>query len=109
MCQQKRADNTRGDTAQVTWRGWNNDGILRFNHLCKAVKSDRKKHSALNKTVLLAIDPEEKSQHSKKRKRKMPPVAKAFVDSDDDESEIETSEEDDEDSESESSSGKSTE
>ena len=105
----KRDDNTRGEAARVTWRGWNNDGMLRFNSLCKAVKRDRKNCAALDKTILAAIDPEEKSKRQKNRKRKRPPVAKAFVDSDDDETDDDASNSEDsdgnEESESESSSG----
>ena len=95
----KRDDNTRGDAARVTWRGWNNDGTLRFNSLCKAVKRDRKNCAALDKTILAAIDPEEKSKRQKNRKRKRPPVAKAFVDTDDDETDDDASNSEDSDSE----------
>ena len=65
---------------------WNNDGILRFNDLCKAVKADRTKYVANDKTILSDMAPEENTQRpsSKKRKKKLPPIAKAYVESDED-------------------------
>ena len=45
---------------------------------------DRKKHSALDKTILAETEPEEKSQRPKKPRKQLPPLAKAFADSDDD-------------------------
>ena len=38
----KRTDDA--NRLPTIWRGWNNQGILRFNDLCKAVKEDRKQN-----------------------------------------------------------------
>ena len=67
---------------------WNR--LIRFNDLCKAVKEDRKQNSAMDKDVLSEIEPEDRLQHRKKRRKKIAPVAKAFVDSDNDESDVES-------------------
>lgn len=82
----KRTEDADGDDAPANWRGWNNDGILRFNCLCNEVKEDRKKNSHIDKNILAETEPEEKSRRQKKRRKMSSNVAKAFVDSDSDES-----------------------
>ena len=69
---------------KIFWQKILRKNILQFNDLCKAVKMDRKKHSALDKTILAETEPEEKSQRPKKPRKQLPPLAKAFADSDDD-------------------------
>ena len=91
----KRTDVARGDTAPQVWRGWNHEGILRFNDLCKEVKADRTNHAALDKTILAEIDPEEKSQRPKKRRKKLPPVPQAYVETSDDDDDSTESDDDD--------------
>ena len=80
----KRDDIADGDTVPVVWRGWNNEGILRFNELCKSVKQDRKDRADIDKMVLTATEPEGKPQSAKKRRKKAVKTPKAFVDSDED-------------------------
>ena len=80
------------------WRGWNEEGIVRFNELCKAVKVDRKKHSALDKTLLEETEPVEKSQRPRKRRGQLSLVPKAFVDSDGDKSSTDSEAEESEES-----------
>ena len=82
----KRTENADGDDAPANWRGWNNDGILRFNQLCSQVKEDRKNNSDIDKNIVAETEPEEKSRRQKKRRKMASKVAKAFVDSDNDES-----------------------
>ena len=93
----KRTDEASGKDAPVVWRGWNNEGILRFNDLCKQIKENRKQHPEMDKKVLAEIDPQDNLQRPKKRTKKAPIVAKAFVDSDDDESDADSDDSDDDD------------
>ena len=94
----KRTDLASKDPAPAVWRGWNNDGILRFNELCKAVKADRLSNADMDKTILSHIDPKETTQRPQKRRKKMPAVAKAYVESDDDESNTESEQDNESDS-----------
>ena len=99
----KRTDLAGKNRAPEAWRGWNNDGINRFTELCKKVKVNRAKYMEKEKTILSDMALEEEAQRPKKRKKKMPPVAKAYVESDTDGSngEIEEDNESDESSEDE--------
>ncbi len=81
---------TRDGLQNVPWKGWSNEGILRFNEICKTVKEDRKHNLAVDKLIVSYTVPEERSKHARKRRKTMTPVATAFVDS---ESEAATSEE----------------
>lgn len=83
----KKRTNDAGDNdVHLNWRGWNNEGILRFNQLCSEVKEDRKINFNVDKNILARLEPEEKSRRPKKRRKMVSNVAKAFVDSDNDES-----------------------
>lgn len=80
----RSTDDATSETASVNWRGWNNEGILRFNDLCKRVKANRKAFPNIDKDVLAEIEPEENQQRPKKRRKALTPVVQAFVDSDED-------------------------
>ena len=82
----KRTDVDPSKIAPANWRGWNNEGILRFNDLCKKVKDDRREFPTIDKDIVAAVEPEENQQRPKKRRKKLTPPVKAFVDSEDDES-----------------------
>ena len=82
----KRTDVDPKETAPANWRGWNNEGTLRFNNLCKKVKDDRREFSTFDRDILAAVEPEENQQQPKKRRKKLTPQVKAFVDSEDDDS-----------------------
>ena len=88
----KRTDVDPSEIAPPNWRGWNNEGILRFNELCKKVKDNRKEFLTIDKDILAAMEPEENQQRPKKRRKKLTPPVKAFVDSEDDESDKEDEE-----------------
>ena len=88
----KRMDVDPSEIAPANWRGWNNEGILRFNDLCKKVKDDRREFPTIDKDIVAAVEPEENQQRAKKRRKKLTPPVKAFVDSEDDESDNEDDE-----------------
>ena len=81
----KRTDVDPKEIAPANWKGWNDEGTLRFNDLCKKVKDDRREFSTIDKDILAAVEPEENQQRPKKRRKKSTPTVKAFVDSEDDE------------------------
>ena len=80
----RRTDVSISEKAPANWRGWSNEGILRFNDLCKSVKENRKEFQTVDKDILAEIEPEENQQRPKKRRKTLTPVVQAFVDSDDD-------------------------
>ena len=88
----KRTDVDPKEIAPANWKGWNNEGILRFNDLCIKVKDDRREFSTIDKDILAAVEPEENQQRPKKRRKKLTPTVKAFVDSEDDDSDKEDEE-----------------
>ena len=88
----KRTDVASSKIAPANWRGWNNEGILRFNDLCKKVKDDRREFPTIDKDIVAAVEPEENQQRPKKRRKKLTPTVKAFVDSEDDDSDKEDEE-----------------
>ena len=88
----KRTDVDPKEIVPANWKGWNNEGTLRFNDLCKKVKDDRREFSTIDKDILAAVEPEENQQRPKKRRKKSTPTVKAFVDSEDDDSDKEDEE-----------------
>ena len=86
MFNKKRTAVASSEKAPANWRGWNNKGTLRFNDLCKKVKDDRREFSTIDKDILAAVEPEENQQRPRKRRKKLTPLVKAFVDSEDDDS-----------------------
>ena len=48
----KRTDVAGNKELKANWRGWNDEGIMRFNQLCKLIKEDRKKTQKLTKVSL---------------------------------------------------------
>ena len=80
----KRTNYDSGDDAPLSWKGWNYEGILRYNELCKEVKEDRKQNSSVDKNVLAQIEPQESSRRPRKRRKKLEPLPKPYVESDND-------------------------
>ena len=79
----KRTDVDPKEIVPANWKGWNNEGTLRFNDLCKKVKDDRREFPTIDKDIVAAVEPEENQQRPKKRRKKSTPTVKAFVDSED--------------------------
>ena len=88
----KRTAVAASERVPANWRGWNNEGILRFNDLCKKVKDDRREFPTIDKDIVAAVEPEENQQRPKKQRKKLTPPVKAFVDSEDDDSDKEDEE-----------------
>ena len=83
----KRTDIAGNEEPKANWRGWNDEGIMRFNELCKLIKEDRKKNAKVDKGIFAELEPDDRKQPSRrKRRKKVGAPVKAFVDSDGDDS-----------------------
>lgn len=83
----KRTDAASNEETTPNWRGWNNEGIMRFNELCKLIKEDRKKNAKVDKEIFAELEPHDTKQPGRRKRRKtLAAPVKAFVDSDGDNS-----------------------